>query len=90
MVEVRAHTEGGDGAVAQIQITGNKGHLHRLQSNGVSGSREREYLSARLTSASDLISYRWTVPAAETSGNVGTFYLSQLLPGVGAELPLQL
>lgn len=24
MVEVRAHTEGGDGAVAQIQITGNK------------------------------------------------------------------
>uniref|UniRef100_A0A674P8R2 Contactin 1 n=1 Tax=Takifugu rubripes TaxID=31033 RepID=A0A674P8R2_TAKRU len=29
VVEVRAHTEGGDGAVAQIQITGNKGHLHR-------------------------------------------------------------
>lgn len=34
VVEVRAHTEGGDGAVAQIQITGNKGHLYRLQRNG--------------------------------------------------------
>lgn len=28
VVEVRAHTEGGDGAVAQIQITGNR--LHHL------------------------------------------------------------
>lgn len=34
VVEVRAHTEGGDGAVAQIQITGNKRHLYRLQCHG--------------------------------------------------------
>lgn len=35
VVEVRAHTEGGDGAVAQIQITGNKGRLYRSQRSGI-------------------------------------------------------
>lgn len=54
VVEVRAHTEGGDGAVAQIQITGNKRHLHRLQGS-VSSSWGKECLSPRPTSASDLI-----------------------------------
>lgn len=33
MVEVRAHTEGGDGAVAQIQITGNGHHLRGSSSS---------------------------------------------------------
>lgn len=92
VVEVRAYTEGGDGAVAQIQITGNSLHLVHLtvlhmpfrEKRSQSLGKKIMFLSQTdLSVISDLM--LWALLAAEISLSVGSpllFVTAKPLPGV--------